>query len=52
MIVTGGGLRHAGHLAFDRTRNQRLCNLFVRVAQQVGVDVESFGTSDGMISEI
>jgi len=52
VIVAGGGLRHAGHLAFDRTRNQRLCNLFVRVAQQVGVDIESFGTSDGMISEI
>jgi hypothetical protein len=52
VIVAGGGLKHVGHLAFDRTKNQRLCNLFVRVAQQVGVDVESFGTSDGMVSEI
>jgi hypothetical protein len=52
VIVAGGGLRHAGHLAFDRTRNQRLCNLFVRVAQQVGVDIESFGTSDGIVSDL
>ncbi len=52
VIVAGGGLRHAGHLAFDRTKNRRLCNLFVRVAQQVDVVIESFGTSDGMVSEI
>lgn len=52
VIVAGGGLRHAGHLAFDRTVNRRLSNLFVRVAQQVGVDIESFGTSDGIVSEI
>lgn len=52
VIVAGGGLKHVGHLAFDRTKNQRLSNLFVRVAQQVGVDVDSFGTSDGMVSEI
>jgi hypothetical protein len=52
VIVAGGGLKHVGHLAFDRTKNQRLCNLFVRVAQQVGIDAESFGTSDGIVSEI
>jgi hypothetical protein len=52
VIVAGGGLKHVGHLAFDRTKNQRLSNLFVRVAQQVGIDVDSFGTSDGMVSEI
>jgi hypothetical protein len=52
VIVAGGGLKHVGHLAFARTKNQRLCNLFVRVAQQGGVDVDSFGTSDGMVSEI
>lgn len=31
-----------GHLAFDRTKNVRLSNLFVRVARQVGVEIDSF----------
>lgn len=41
-----------GHLAFDRTKNVRLSNLFVRAARQVGVEIESFGTSDGIVTEI
>ena len=41
-----------GHLAFDRTKNVRLSNLFVRVARQVGVEIDSFGTSDGVVTEI
>lgn len=52
VIVAGGGLKHAGHLAFDRTKNRRLSNLFVRVARQCGADVESFGTSDGIVTEL
>ena len=52
VIVAGGGLKHVGHLAFDRTKNVRLSNLFVRAARQVGVEIESFGTSDGIVTEI
>lgn len=52
VIVAGGGLKHAGHLAFDRSKNVRLSNLFVRVAREVGAEIDSFGTSDGIVTEI
>jgi hypothetical protein len=52
IIVAGGGLRHQGHLAFDRRRNKNLSNLYVRLAQHMGVETERFGMSDGRLSEI
>ena len=45
VIVAGGGYRHAGYVAHDATNNVPLANLFVSIAQQVGVQVEQFGSS-------
>lgn len=45
VIVAGGGYRHAGYVAHDEKNNVPLANLFVSIAQQVGVQVEKFGSS-------
>jgi hypothetical protein len=52
VIVAGGGFKHAGHLAFDRKKNQPLSNLFVRILQQMGVETDRFGSSSGTINGI
>jgi hypothetical protein len=52
IIVAGGGLKHQGHLAFDQKKNKNLSNLYVRLAQHMGVETDRFGMSDGVLSEI
>lgn len=52
ILVAGGGLKHAGHLAFDRKDNYPLSNLFVRMLQQMGLEQDRFGSSTGVLSEI
>ena len=52
ILLAGGGLRHGQHLAFDRENNKPLSNLFVTILQQMGVDCDAFGSSDGDLSEI
>lgn len=52
VLLAGGGYRHQGHVAFDRKRNQPLANLYVRMLRQMGVQVDSFGTSTGVVSEL
>ena len=52
VLVAGGGLRHAGHLAFDTVQNKPLCNLFVTLLQQLGVETDRFGSSSGSLSEL
>lgn len=52
IIVAGGGLKHAGHLAFDRKDNASLSNLFVRMLQQMGIESDRFGNSTGTFSEV
>lgn len=47
VLLAGGGFRHAGHLAFDRDRNYPLPNLFVSMAQQMGLEVDQFASSTG-----
>ena len=49
IIVAGGGFRHGQHLAFDPKRNPPLCNLYVQFLQQLGANVNSFGSSTGTI---
>jgi hypothetical protein len=51
IILAGGGFKHAGHMAFDRKDNKPLSNLFVRMANQMGVELERFGSSTGILSE-
>ncbi len=52
ILLAGGGLSHNQHIAFSRDRNRPLCDLFVTVLQQFGVDVDSFGSSTGSLSEL
>jgi BMFP domain-containing protein YqiC len=46
-LLAGGGFRHGQHLAFDRTRNYPLPNLFVSMLQRMGIHESSFGPSTG-----
>jgi hypothetical protein len=46
-IFAGGGFRHGQHLAFDRTRNYPLPNLFVSMLQRMGIETNSFASSTG-----
>ncbi len=44
VLLAGGGFRHGQHLAFDRTKNYPLSNLFVSLLQRTGLEVDSFST--------
>ena len=52
VLLAGGGFRHGGHLAFDRTKNHPLPNLFVSILRRTGLEAESFGTSTGTMPGI
>jgi hypothetical protein len=52
IILAGGGFKHAGHVAFDRKNNQPLSNLFVRILQQLGIEMDRFGSSTGTMGEV
>jgi hypothetical protein len=44
-LVAGGGFRHGQYLAHDEANNTPLSNLFVALARQMGLGVETFGSS-------
>jgi hypothetical protein len=46
-LFAGGGFRHGQHLAFDRSRNYPLPNLFVSMLERMGIEETSFGPSTG-----
>ena len=50
ILFAGGGFRHAGHLAFDRTQNYPLPNLFVSMIQRLGIEANKFASSTGTMS--
>ena len=52
ILLAGGGLRHGQHLAFHREKNHPLCNLFVTMLQNMGVEVDAFGSSTGNLNEL
>lgn len=47
ILFAGGDFRHGQHLAFDRTDNYPLPNLFVSILQQMGIEAERFASSTG-----
>ena len=49
-LLAGGGFRHAGHLAFDRSQNYPLPNLFVSMLQRMGIETGKFASSTGTMS--
>ena len=48
LIVAGGGFRHGNHIAHDPQKHPPLANLFVTFAQQMGLEIDQFGTSTGV----
>ena len=52
ILLAGGGFRHGQHLAFSRERNQPLCNLFVTMLQNLGVETDTFASNTGNLNEI
>lgn len=45
IILAGGGYRHGSYVAHDDKNNTPLANLFVALAQRMGVEVDQFGSS-------
>ncbi len=52
ILLAGGGFQHGQHLAFRRDHNQPLCNLFVTMLQQLGIEEDTFGSSNGTLNEL
>lgn len=50
ILLAGGGLPHGQHLAFKRDNNKPLCNLFVTMLQNLGIESESFASSSGALA--
>ncbi len=47
IIIAGGGYKHVGHLAFDPKDHPPLSDLYVSLAQRMGVETDAFGHSTG-----
>jgi len=48
LIVAGGGFKHGRHIAIDKDKHV-FSNLFVSLAQRMGVQTEKFGFSTGAL---
>jgi hypothetical protein len=47
ILIAGGGFKHGQHIAHDPKNPPPLCNLWVQIAHQMGVEVDKFGSSSG-----
>ena len=45
IVVAGGGYKHGQYTAHDPKNNTPLANLFVDIAQRMGVETDTFGSS-------
>jgi len=52
VLLAGGGYQHQGHVSFGTGTDKPLCNLYVRMLQQMRIEVGKFGSSSGIISEL
>ncbi len=50
ILLAGGGYRHGQYVAYDKKNNIPLCNLFVNMLNNMGMETESFATSTGTLS--
>ena len=50
IILAGGDFKHGQHLAFDKTNNTPLPNLFVSMLQGLGLEVDQFASSTGTLT--
>ena len=49
ILLAGGQLKHSGYVAHKRDDNTPLCNLFVRMLQEMGMETDTFGTSSSSL---
>lgn len=52
ILLAGGGFKHGQHLVFKRDSNAPLCNLFVSMLQQLGIECVAFGSSTGTMTQL
>ena len=52
ILLAGGGFRHGQYLAYQQDQNTPLCNLFVTLLQNMGLETDAFASSTGTLSEI
>jgi len=45
ILLAGGGYKHGRHVAHDPDNNTPFANLFVPLAQRMGLEIEKFGSS-------
>lgn len=50
IILAGGGYDHGRYAAYDKRNNIPLCNLFVNMLNNMGIETESFATSTGKLT--
>ncbi|MBQ11374.1 MAG: hypothetical protein CMJ45_07485 [Planctomyces sp.] len=50
IFLAGGGFKHGRYVATGRTKNTPLCNLFVTMLNNAGLETESFGQSSGALT--
>jgi hypothetical protein len=50
IILAGGGYDHGRYVAYDKRNNIPLCNLFVNILNNMGIETESFATSTGKLT--
>ncbi len=49
IILAGGGFRHSGHVAFDAENNTPFANLLLALGQRMGLEIDQFGSSTGVV---
>jgi len=49
ILLAGGGFKHGQHLAFDKTNNEPLSNLFVSMLRRLGIQADTFASSKGTL---
>jgi hypothetical protein len=54
VLLAGGGFKHGEHKAFPEKGLGRvpLCNLYLSLLHQFGVETERFGTSTGSMRDL
>jgi hypothetical protein len=45
IVLAGGGYKHGSYVAHDAKNNTRFANMFVSLAQRMGVETDTFGSS-------
>jgi hypothetical protein len=50
ILLAGGGFNHGSHVTHDKDNNTPLCNLYVTLLNNMGIETESFAQSTGALS--